>query len=130
MKVKIFKYLILSICGLFLISGCNDVSQEKYSSIAECTLREMQKCGSDYCNEWAEEMCEETLKKMYTETFLKEQEARRVERLRLKKENEAKQEKYWNDLAIGKIKEWTVEKSGDGLRALTYEEAKTLCGIE
>ena len=59
-----------------------------------------------------------------------EQEARRVERLRLKKENEAKDKKYCNDLATGKIKEWTVKKRRDGPRRLTFEEAKATCGIE
>ena len=81
---------LLLIVSLFLIVSCNEMSQKKYSSENECITREMQKCNTDSCNGFAVRMCREDLSSLYTDSYLKKVEAKKIERKALQEEVVAK----------------------------------------
>ncbi len=71
MKVSIHEKIIVLI-GCFYLFSCEEMQQERYSSISECKTKEMQKCPNSTCAREARKMCDEVLNKMYDTEFLKE----------------------------------------------------------
>ena len=71
MKVTIHKKILVLI-GCFYLFSCEEMQQERYSSISECKTKEMQKCPDSRCAYEARKMCDEVLNKMYDTEFLTE----------------------------------------------------------
>lgn len=63
---------IIVLIGCFYLFSCEEMQQERYSSISECKTKEMQKCPTSNCAREARKMCDEVLNKMYDTEFLTE----------------------------------------------------------
>ena len=87
---------IIVLIGCFYLFSCEEMQQERYSSISECKTKEMQKCPNSTCASEARKMCDEVLNKMYDTEFLTE----RAEMCKNPKEIE-----------LGKLPSWFIEIS-------------------
>ena len=67
------KILVLISC--FCLLSCDGTKQDKYLSITECEVREMQKCAgsASVCNQRVIRLCKELLPSMFSQAFIDEQ---------------------------------------------------------
>jgi len=66
---------IIVFISFFCLLSCDGTKQEKYLSITECEVREMQKCsaGDSACSARSIRLCKELLPSMFSQAFIDQQ---------------------------------------------------------